>query len=788
MNEMVDNEKMPLEVKRFPIAVIKTKTGNCYWNVYQGKFSDKLEDVQEDGVEYQLLNKKLPRHYGLSYQYSPQNDMICIIACMLDLSCSKEKPKNVPREWKEVDRIYISRNREIYVRNVAKKNIYSWEVGKDFPTSAEIIPYCERVMKGWKTLEWGYTDEQKYFRHKCGTKLFYSYPNNQNIIIINAPHEIKSESGETMWYEWDVMKPFHDMFGEVVPIGGNKMMALDSLSAFISYAGYKIPADRTSENEQALLAVPLENPEVFMEKIREAPSVLKNNHYTASRGNVLSKVLVQRVSCKTPMCVIRFFFSSYYGKTIEEGSRMYVSDKKVLSFKKIEGRFQKNKMATVSSDYFMPIQDFDKSVLDGTMLKYFGEIVEEVPPMLQTMALWSFMKYPITEKMYKIPYLKDIVLATLAISYDTSPIKNLCKLFGCTYVSDNQWRKENNVYKTLGFNKYQLERLSSLIKRFFMCHVGTRYYDPQREVGKSFKILANAMLKSGSETGSVAALAEKNSQYLLDCCERIFTSWIKPYSTQEAIEDILSGKYPYPDFKSSFAEYMGRKKEGDFEACTVNYVRTMKVICASYSLETLKKAEPWIFSQAAKETLEIKNYSFGSIAIDSTHFCMDEYRDTIYMLHQLDMTTQIKPPFRSIEDLMDLHDNLSAIMEFKKEEISREAWKKHIPRWERLSYSNKSFAILLPKKPEELATEGRKLNHCVRSYIKRVLDGETNILFLRKTDDMDTPFYTIEVDNDNVIQQVHGFCNSYATEEVSCFVREWAKAKKLHMSNYNKVR
>lgn len=72
------------------------------------------------------------------------------------------------------------------------------------------------------------------------------------------------------------------------------------------------------------------------------------------------------------------------------------------------------------------------------------------------------------------------------------------------------------------------------------------------------------------------------------------------------------------------------------------------------------------------------------------------------------------------------------------------------------------YFIRVPQEPEEIIAEGRALSHCVGgyNYIKNHADGKNPILFLRKTDDPDTPFYTMEIDGKtNKILQCEG-CRS----------------------------
>ena len=52
----------------------------------------------------------------------------------------------------------------------------------------------------------------------------------------------------------------------------------------------------------------------------------------------------------------------------------------------------------------------------------------------------------------------------------------------------------------------------------------------------------------------------------------------------------------------------------------------------------------------------------------------------------------------------------------------------------------------------ELTAEGKALHHCVGGYIRRMAEGETAIFFLRKANEPDKPFYTLELQKKRVIQ------------------------------------
>ena len=78
----------------------------------------------------------------------------------------------------------------------------------------------------------------------------------------------------------------------------------------------------------------------------------------------------------------------------------------------------------------------------------------------------------------------------------------------------------------------------------------------------------------------------------------------------------------------------------------------------------------------------------------------------------------------------------------------------------------------------------------IKSYIDRVIDGVTNILFIRKQEDIDKPFFTVEISNKGDIEQVHGFGNRNASTEPGLeeFIKEWQDAIGLKSKNFNKIR
>lgn len=74
----------------------------------------------------------------------------------------------------------------------------------------------------------------------------------------------------------------------------------------------------------------------------------------------------------------------------------------------------------------------------------------------------------------------------------------------------------------------------------------------------------------------------------------------------------------------------------------------------------------------------------------------------------------------------------------------------------------------------ELEAEGKILHHCVGSYAERVSKGETFIFFIRRTEEPDMPWYTLNLDqNKKTVIQNRGNRNCDRTEESEAFEKAW---------------
>lgn len=167
------------------------------------------------------------------------------------------------------------------------------------------------------------------------------------------------------------------------------------------------------------------------------------------------------------------------------------------------------------------------------------------------------------------------------------------------------------------------------------------------------------------------------------------------------------------------------------------------------------------------------------------------YMDFCSMVEQLNMQSRIKPYFKDSAELEMMHDELSSLIDATEDEVNMDAWERIKDNWEKWEFSDDDdFIVTAPQKPYDVAHEGINLHHCVKSYIPKIIARTTNIMFIRKKYSPDTPFFTVEITNNNVIQQVHGSCNRNTSTEpgLDDFISKWQKACGLSNFGYDKIR
>lgn len=124
--------------------------------------------------------------------------------------------------------------------------------------------------------------------------------------------------------------------------------------------------------------------------------------------------------------------------------------------------------------------------------------------------------------------------------------------------------------------------------------------------------------------------------------------------------------------------------------------------------------------------------------------------------------------------LKTLHDIILRNYTLFKQQYNEELFKEKINL--SLEYSYLGYKVVVPKCTQDVKEEGMTLAHCVGSYIDKIINGESYIVFLRK--DIEESLVTIEIKN-NTITQAKGLHNRPIVKEEMDMLVLYAKNKGL---------
>lgn len=154
-------------------------------------------------------------------------------------------------------------------------------------------------------------------------------------------------------------------------------------------------------------------------------------------------------------------------------------------------------------------------------------------------------------------------------------------------------------------------------------------------------------------------------------------------------------------------------------------------------------------------------------ALDNYHFTLNELRDYV------DMMSKISPKYEKYpKNFLTTHKIACRNYNRLKEQFEEEDFKKRISK--DLEYSWGNYKFIYPKSTQDIKDEAVQQNNCVASYIKRVIDGQCHILFMRSKEETGKSLVTLEVREGRVVQAK------------GKFNRDISSAEQIAIDHYNK--
>lgn len=100
-------------------------------------------------------------------------------------------------------------------------------------------------------------------------------------------------------------------------------------------------------------------------------------------------------------------------------------------------------------------------------------------------------------------------------------------------------------------------------------------------------------------------------------------------------------------------------------------------------------------------------------------------------------------------------------------------------------YESDEFKLVLPKCKDDFQKEGREMHNCVGNYFEQVKSGKCVVLFLRRKEEPEKSFCTVELSGINLIQCRAAY-NQDAPEEAKRFMEKFLKELKKRLEKEEK--
>ena len=442
------------------------------------------------------------------------------------------------------------------------------------------------------------------------------------------------------------------------------------------------------------------------------------------------------------VAVLRICNKNTSKKQMEDMALIFVEKGKSEGYRKnLLGKWVKLNLSCVTNWNFK-VKGLEDKSLDGTLFRFTGDIAKEFSDKSFAKALALIVGNPILEQLYKSEG-KDMILEIIKNNPDKQ-VKNLLDY----YFGKIDYSKKS-LYAKLGLNKYQFQKIAKNFK----------YKSPEESSLRNLK------------------------QYFRESISLIqIPEYYKPIDFVD-ISSIDNNTFDI------IYDFNNLEMNENWEYSQSDLQKAVAIVGNLYSYNAMCKVANMLTETYKKH----KKISFER----TLNFC-DFYYDYIDMIvklkdfdeHLIRRFTPYYDPKNYFDSVRAMHDLAEELYETKSLDINEKAFERAAKKVDKYVFKDDDFLAIRPQKAEELIEEGIKLHHCVKTYISRVTDGNTNIMFIRQSGKENIPYYTVEVSNKGTIEQIHGLCNCNVEKgsNLESFVKKWAKEKHLKLNGYDKVR
>lgn len=526
----------------------------------------------------------------------------------------------------------------------------------------------------------------------------------------------------------EIINAFKTVYGRnIFVIGGNGVVAVKSPYDIEKFVSYKEIQRKNNPKQKKI-----DNLTSY------TVSDIENWLYCATKDNSCKKVNVEKslavidtINNLNNTLVIRL--AGVDDNNIVETARIYVNNKEYITCKQnFLGEWVATPMNMNMENWRYPLFiNNDKINEYDTKLKYFLNILYSFDESKRVEVMIAFLQYPFLESLYKTGYQEEFL--ELIKDENTRKLsQTLCKYFGEINI------KGKNFFDVIGVTKKQFE----ILRHDMIPPEGKHIY--YEEYYLESYIPYAKLIKSTLQKQNISDIDDKTFNGLID----VFSAY-RESNNSEVVMGIV------------------------------------KTIIQNYGMKS--------FYSIKESLISIANITYGREAYCEDFPLVRTYLDYIYMTSTMKDIKEFRPQFdinNAVEDICNKHDAAMAIFNVRKYKYKEEKFLEAIKRVKKYEYTDGEYIIKIPDGPGDIVNEGLKLHHCVKSYIERIINGYTNIVFIRKVAASDEPFFTVEISNTGTVEQIHGLFNSNigTSPEVIPFIEKWIKIKNLKANDYNKLR
>lgn len=744
---IIDNKDM-IEFVQFPV-ICKNTNCNQYYNFKEGKYVKNPNDYFKDN-KYALINLAYWEDsyiVGASVQYDKNLDMLCVIQGIFS---TKRPVEGEKRFWKETFRFYVDRKKNLYIPRYKRKNqkgvmnpFYNIRTNNTFEKidNPRITDELFSARNYICINEWlsGVNLSTDYKFELFSEILFFRNKDRE----LGTRHNLSIKA---------VRRFFSDVFIDWRVGATNRINDITSFIYFLETGEIK---GTKNDGQKVLDNLPKLSPLTIFDLKKNIDMKDNRPHNKNSSYPVL---YIDNLGDNLG-CVIRKFVvfndDNANPEICFETTRVYIlKDSHFYALKNNfdEWIYREREFGSKIVEGYLP--EIDKEQLCGTNAYYMTDFINTIEPKYRAIAVLAASSSSIFEKLYKAGY-GNLV----KYYFEMQNRESFIPLIDLSFTFGDLKEDGKSLHSMIGLNKYQFDKVFSFYKDKSLEEL--ERCDNFYSVIRSLKLIIG-----GSEEKKIETNIWRNNHFL----------------TYSSIADVDNDSF---DKIYDFCVRLQEKDRSTTYAYTA--VEVMAKINKHYGLRTMIN-----LTEKINMLLNTDN------AMDVIF-----YKDYISMIINNNLMDRYSPSFNDVADMRRLHDEILDYQNNMDEEEKMRRDPKYAAKvmeqnkkfkersifWEKLTYKDKSFAVIYPETSRDLITEGTKLRHCVKSYIDRVANGNTNILFIRRVDEIDKPFFTAEVSNNLHLVQLHGMTNrNLSTEpELKHFIKKWTKEKGLQVEDIDRV-